>query len=226
MQPLIEQLSELVSQLAGIIVTYKANKSAPPQELPLCVVGVQKASGTLVNVAKALATDEYDDFPVIQDEINIGAADVENGAKQLNEATIALVKGSVDDRPGGWDSLGDAVRVMAQETSILLHIVYGAEIKKIFALSNYASGKLADLKAAVAGDLADKNPQLFVNKVQAAMEDVQKVAQGLQQKAEEERHDPYAATHLQDASTGAFSCLLSFFFFFFCLSIHTASSST
>ncbi len=59
----------------------------------------------------------------------------------------------------------------------MLHIVYGAEIKKIFALSNYADGKLKDLQSALLCDLAEHNPQLFVNKVQAAMEDVQKLAQ-------------------------------------------------
>jgi hypothetical protein len=95
-----------------------------------------------VQVAKQLADDEYDDFPTIQEEIVAGATDVENGAKLLNEATVELVKGTTEDRAGAWDTLGEAVRIMAQNTAVLLHIVYGAEIKKIFALSNYADGKL------------------------------------------------------------------------------------
>lgn len=170
-------------------------------------------------VAKSLAQDEYEDFPVIQDEITIGATDVEVAAKQLNEATVTLVKGSADDRPGAWDSLGEAVRVMAQETSILLHIVYGAEIKKIFALSNYADGKLKDLLKAVENDLQATNPQLFANKVSACMEDVQKLVQvcsplfsffqaslsqifqGIEQKASEETDDPYARKTLEEAAT-------------------------
>jgi hypothetical protein len=122
-----------------------------------------------VNVAKNLAADEYEDFPAIQEEVLAGAADVETSAKQLNEATIVLAKGTVEDRPGAWDSLGEAVRIMAQNTAILLHIVYGAEIKKIFALSNYADGKLKDLLRGLDGTgilIYEKNPQVFVNKVQ------------------------------------------------------------
>jgi hypothetical protein len=64
------------------------------------------------------------DFPTIQEEILAGASDVESSAKQLNEATIVLAKGTVEDRPGAWDALGEAVRIMAQNTAILLHIVY------------------------------------------------------------------------------------------------------
>jgi hypothetical protein len=45
-QPLIESLSELVAQIAQIIIVNKAQNRAPPQELPLCVAGVQKAAGT------------------------------------------------------------------------------------------------------------------------------------------------------------------------------------
>lgn len=130
-QPLIEALSELVAQIAQIIVVNKAVNKAPPKELPMCVAAVQKSAGTLVQVAKQLAQDEYDDFPIIQEEITTSASDVENAARQLNEATVTLATGTEADRSGAWDSLGEAVRVMAQETSILLHIVYGAEIKKV-----------------------------------------------------------------------------------------------
>ena len=162
----------------------------------------KKAAANLTHVAKTLAGDEYDDFPTIQEEILAGATDVEMSSKQLNEATVALVKGSADDRPGAWDSLGEAVRIMSQNTAILLHIVYGAEIKKIFALSSYADGKLKDLMRGVDANgvgLYEKNPQLFVNKVQAAMEDVQKLAQGVQQKAGEEESD-YARKELEQVA--------------------------
>ena len=141
------------------------------------------ADGRQTQVAKQLADDEYEDFPTIQEEIVCGADDVENGSKELSEATVVLAKGSAEDRPGAWDTLGEAVRIMAQNTAILLHIVYGAEIKKIFALSNYTDGKLKDLLKAIDGSptgLYEKNPQLFVNKVQAAMQDVQKLAQGFE----------------------------------------------
>lgn len=154
-------------------------------------------------MAKQLASDEYEDFPTIEEEIIMGASDVEAAAKQLNEATITLAKGTPEDRPGAWDSLGDAVRIMAQNTAILLHIVYGAEIKKVFALSNYTDGKLRDLLRDVQGSptgLYEKNPQLFVNKVQAAMEDVQKLAQGVRQKASEEDSD-YARKELEDVAS-------------------------
>ncbi len=50
--------------------------------------------------------------------------------------------------------------------------------------------------------LQECNPQLFVNKVQAAMEDVQKLAQGLRQKAEEEQDDAFARKELSEAATG------------------------
>ncbi len=46
-QPLIESLSEFVAQLAQIIIANKAHNKAPPQNLPLCVAGVQKAAGSL-----------------------------------------------------------------------------------------------------------------------------------------------------------------------------------
>jgi hypothetical protein len=40
-QPLIEALGELVSQVSLIIVQNKAQNKAPPQELPMCVMGIQ-----------------------------------------------------------------------------------------------------------------------------------------------------------------------------------------
>ncbi len=212
-----------MTQVSLIIVQNKAQNKAPPQELPMCVMGITKAAGNLVHVAKTLAGDEYEDFPAIQEEILAGANDVDASARQLNEATITLAKGSADDRQGAWDSLGEAVRIMAQNTAILLHIVYGAEIKKIFALSSYADGKLKDLLKGVEGPgqgLYEKNPQLFVNKVQAAMEDVQKLAQGVQQKAGEEESD-YARKELEEVARvrksrtdlGVVSLTLTFFLF-------------
>lgn len=156
----------------------------------------------MVQVAKNLANDEYDDFPTIQEEIVCGASDVENSANQLNEATKTLASGPEEDRAGAWDSLGEAVRIMSQNTAILLHIVYGAEIKKIFALSSYTDGKLKDLLKAVEKQpvgLYETNPQLFVNKVMAAMEDVQKLAQGVQQKAAEEESE-YAKKELEETA--------------------------
>ncbi len=55
MQPLIEALSELVSQIAQIIVVNKAVNKAPPKELPMCVSAVQQSAAKLVEVAKQLA---------------------------------------------------------------------------------------------------------------------------------------------------------------------------
>lgn len=191
-----------MSQVSQIIVQNKAQNKPPPPELPMCVIGIQKAAAQLILVAKQLAQDEYEDFPVIQEEIVFGAQDVEHSAAQLTEATKVLSTGSADDRPGAWDSLGEAVREMAQNTALLLHIVYGAEIKKVFALSAHTEGKLRDLLKGVESQpigLYERNPQLFVNKVQAAMEDVQKLAQGLQQKAQEEE-SAYAKKELEDAA--------------------------
>jgi hypothetical protein len=57
---------------------------------------------------------------------------------------------------------------------------------------------LKDVEASPVG-LYEKNPQVFVNKVQAAMEDVQKLAAGLKQKAGEEESD-YAKKELEDVA--------------------------
>lgn len=47
-QPLIEALSELVAQVSAIIVQNKAANKPPPQELPMCVMAIQKSAAQLV----------------------------------------------------------------------------------------------------------------------------------------------------------------------------------
>ena len=95
------------------------------------------------NKRDTLPEDEYEDFPQIEKEIVDAADDVAHAANSL-ESSIRNLQNS-KDRAGGWSRLVEACKVIAEMTVLLLQIVYGAEVKKIFALQKRAEAKLVDI---------------------------------------------------------------------------------
>jgi hypothetical protein len=139
----IDVISDAISSLLGMVVSLQSNNSPIPASLPKAGKAVVEACDRLVSVAKELAADEYADFPDIEKEIVDAASDVGRAADSLEQSIRNLQTSK--DRQGGWSRLVDACKVIAEMTVLLLQIVYGAEVKRIFAQKRRAEAQLVDI---------------------------------------------------------------------------------
>jgi hypothetical protein len=111
-----------------------------------------------LQVAVSLANDEYEDFPIIKDEILEAARIVLDGSGQMGSAVKWLESGREIER--AWDAVSASVSAMATRTSQLLHIVYGAEIKRVFACSANAANAIEQLAQGAKKASADDDESL------------------------------------------------------------------
>jgi hypothetical protein len=95
---------------------------------------------------------------------------MDNASIALEDAT-AKIRQSVEKlnsqtREGGWQSLCEACKVIADKTTKLLKIVYGAELRRLFDTSERAleSFALADAHAQIANEI----PQVFAQSASEA----------------------------------------------------------
>jgi hypothetical protein len=156
-QQITETLSDAVAQLVVLVVALQEQNAEMPPTLPTAAQAVCGASGTLVGVARALAEEEYSDFPDICGQI-LGAAD---GVEQAASAMIIAVQAvaTAYDRQAGWSQLVECCKIIAGKTIILLQIVYGADLYRLFACSDQTNDTLnrLDTKLAIA------DPQAFAD---------------------------------------------------------------
>lgn len=139
-------------------------------------------------MATALANDEYSDFPIIQEEILDSAKDVKIGSDLLNGAVKDLSAPGGGDKSAAWDVLGHAVSQMAQKTSLLLHIVYGAEIKKILAQAANAASGVAQLKQDAEELKPDGDHDAFLERVKSEAAKLKGLADQLATAAKQEEN--------------------------------------
>jgi hypothetical protein len=71
------------------------------------------------------------------------ASDVGRAADSLEQSIRNLQ--SSKDRQDGWNKLIEACKVIAEMTVLLLQIVYGAEIKRVFAQQRRAEAQLINV---------------------------------------------------------------------------------
>lgn len=142
-----------------------------------------------------LAKEEYEDFPVIQDEIVEAGKDVKRGSELLSDATRLLESGR--DIGAGWDRVGHAVAQMAERTSLLLHIVYGAEIKRIFACAAETGAGVEQLAAAAKQLKPDDDHAPFVETVKREAQKMKELADQLATRAAQEEN-PETKKQLQE----------------------------
>lgn len=109
-------------------------------------------------VAREIASKEYNEYPKIEKKMKKAADAVESATNELQGSLKQL---ATVDRAVGWQSLNDACKIIAEKTTLLLQIVYGAEIKRLFDQSERALESIAASKAQFA--VLQKNPQPFAN---------------------------------------------------------------
>jgi len=143
------------SESGGVAITPSAFQ-APVAEL---ASGVNK----LVYNARGLAENEYIEYPMIKEQILQAAAEAEGASNGLVAAAKHLIGNS--NSTDAWDGLGKACRTIAYKTAVLLQIVYGAELEKMFMQTERAKMGLDSLLAALpaggsggAGPSSDRNP--------------------------------------------------------------------
>jgi hypothetical protein len=156
-QQITETLSDAVAQLVVLVVALQEQNAEMPPTLPMAAQAVGGASNTLVGVARSLAEEEYSDFPDICGQILNAADGVEQAAAAMIVAVQAVA--TARDRQAGWSQLVECCKIIAGKTIILLQIVYGADLYRLFACSDQTNETLnrLDIKLAVS------DPQTFAN---------------------------------------------------------------
>lgn len=139
-----------------MIVLQEQNANVPEQ-LPEASKLVAGASENLVTVAKTVGEANYTDYPDIKQKIVDAANVVEASKNGLLKAVEYLL--SVKDRKLGWASLVEACKVIAGKTVLLLQIVYGAEVERLFR----AAEQVAEAMNKLNSKDASKNAQKFAD---------------------------------------------------------------
>jgi hypothetical protein len=138
---------------------------------------VCEACDRLVVVAKDLADAEYEDFPDIADEVrrcqcNFSALVLNNSTTQIKFAASDVGRASstlttsvrnlqnTKDRAGAWAKLVDSAKVIAEMTVLLLQIVYGAEVKRIYAMERRANAQVVAVDISMVEEVRNNKENL------------------------------------------------------------------
>jgi hypothetical protein len=132
-----------------VVVLQEQNADVPPN-LPTAAGAVSQTAATLAKVAQQLAVTSYKNFEEISSEIVVSATAVQDANATMQTAMQSLT--SSPDRKVGWAGLVESCRIMAAKTIKLLQIVYGAELKRLFAVADGLLGDLSTFKTALAQD--------------------------------------------------------------------------
>jgi DNA repair exonuclease SbcCD ATPase subunit len=177
---IIDDLSDGVSQLVLLVVVLQEKNSEVPPQLPQAASVVNQTAKTLANIAKQLAETNYKDHPSIKQEIIDAAVTVESATVTMDNAVRILQ--TSPNREAGWEGLVDACRIMAGKTIHLLQIVYGAELKRLFAEAQQVGEGLQDMNLKQAAD----DPQAFADKASEVGTKAVTFANHLKQRAQDE----------------------------------------
>lgn len=166
-----------MAQLVVLVVALQEQNSPMPQSLPSAADAVSSAANTLVAVARALAQEEYGDYPDISGQVLAAANDVEKASARMVEAvkTVATWR----DRQAGWSQLVESCKIIAGKTIILLQLVYGADLYRLFACSDMTSDALRKVEP----KQAQSDPQAFADMVSQAGMQVDQLAVYVRAKA-------------------------------------------
>eukprot|EP01094_Clydonella_sp_ATCC50884_P019220 TRINITY_DN3707_c0_g1_i1.p1 TRINITY_DN3707_c0_g1~~TRINITY_DN3707_c0_g1_i1.p1 ORF type:complete len:1573 (-),score=763.32 TRINITY_DN3707_c0_g1_i1:256-4872(-) len=176
----IETLSNSISELMLLVISWQEQNAQPPSTLSERVDGVSQAAMLVQNVARQLGDTEYGAYPDIKARVVAAAENVSTANAELKSALAALVSGGTGLEEG-WSGLVKAIKEISGETIKLLQIVYGAEKEKIFR----AAEEALDALAKVNPDEAATVPKDFVAAVNAAATKAAQLGAMLQGKAQD-----------------------------------------
>lgn len=145
---LIDMLSDKVSDLVYNVVLLQEQNAEMPASLPQASAQVMQTATQLVKVAHQLAAVNYKNFESIANEIR-NAADAVTVASETMSKAMGELSG-LSDRKQGWTLLTEACRQMAGKTIRLLQVVYGADLKRLFAVANQVHKGLGEMDLAKA----------------------------------------------------------------------------
>ena len=174
---IIDSLSEAVSQFVVLVIALQEQNAEMPAQLPSAAGNVSQACTVLETAATSLANDEYGDYPEIQQQM-LAAVDGVNKSSSGMMAAVNNMK-STPNRQQGWDRLVDACKIIAGKTILLLQIVYGAELKRLFASADLTQDSLKKVNPNNMGD-----PNDFAARASDAASNANQLAQQLRDKDE------------------------------------------
>ena len=177
---LIDMLSDKVSDLVYNVVVLQEQNAEMPSTLPSAAAQVMQTATQLVKVAHQLAAVNYKNFESIANEIR-EAADAVTGASGTMTSAMQQLE-TTTDRAKGWTLLTEACRLMAGKTIRLLQIVYGADLKRLFAVANQVHKNLGDMDLAKSVD----NPDEFADWATALATKANQMATYMEARAKDE----------------------------------------
>lgn len=177
---LIDMLSDKVSDLVYNVVVLQEQNADMPATLPSAAAQVMQTATQLVKVAHQLAAVNYKNFESIANEIR-QAADAVTGASGTMTSAMQQLE-AMTDRAQGWSLLTEACRLMAGKTIRLLQIVYGADLKRLFAVANQVHKNLGEMDLANAVD----NPDDFAEWATALATKANQMATYMEARAKDE----------------------------------------
>lgn len=177
---LIDNLSDKVSDLVYAVVVLQEQNAEMPPTLPGASGQVMQTATQLVKVAHQLAAVNYKNFESIATEIR-QAADAVTGASGTMTSAIQQLE-TTTDRAKAWTLLTEACRLMAGKTIRLLQIVYGADLKRLFAVANQVHKNLGEMDLAKAVD----NPDEFAEWATALATKANQMATYMEARAKDE----------------------------------------
>jgi len=129
MEQIIEIFADAISAFILKSISLQEENAIPGPELKTNAGVVVETSKTLVAITREVAATDYKDFPDIQHPILECARNVEKAVVLLQETMDILYRET--DRARGWRKLVEATKMIGEQTSRLLVVIYGAEEKRL-----------------------------------------------------------------------------------------------
>ncbi|GAM24924.1 hypothetical protein SAMD00019534_080990 [Acytostelium subglobosum LB1] len=176
-QHLLEQLSENISQLIHLVVFLQEQNA----ELPVDQISdVANAAAAIADISISLANDEYSDYPDIKNEILAASSKMAITKKHALDSINSFSRQT--NRKKAWENLSDNCRSIGNETIKILHVVYGAELKRLIIHSDRAKTAVESIRIERLADDA----QTFADGISNSVSEIFKFASYLKLRANDE----------------------------------------
>eukprot|EP01125_Pyxidicula_operculata_P014782 TRINITY_DN496_c1_g1_i3.p1 TRINITY_DN496_c1_g1~~TRINITY_DN496_c1_g1_i3.p1 ORF type:complete len:1582 (-),score=501.89 TRINITY_DN496_c1_g1_i3:86-4831(-) len=194
-QQIFDQVSDGIAELTLLIVVLAKKNGPPPATLKNAVEVVLQPAGSIAEVSREMAADDYAAFPDIASEMTSASDLLTEGTKKMIGAINTLVQTS--NRKDGWNGLMDACRIMSGQVLRVLQLVYGAEIKRLVVTIDSLSSALGDFDPDADLSKPENEDKLIAN-INEVRRTIPQFRQYMEQLAEQQEN-PYAARALREA---------------------------
>ncbi|GAM27538.1 hypothetical protein SAMD00019534_107140 [Acytostelium subglobosum LB1] len=189
-QHLLEKISENISSLILMVVLLQEqNADLPIDEITL----VANAAASVAEISTNLASEEYQDYPDLQKEILDASSNMLSTKQQTLDSIRAFP--NEPNRKRSWDNISEHCRSIGNETIKILHVVYGAEMKRLIKNADIAKQEVESINI----EEMAKNPEEFANHLSGCIAKILKFASLLKLRAQDEQGEWLKSEYVSQA---------------------------